>query len=287
MIRTLTPPISEVKDPSGRWRRTGGRRFAFSRTRNWARAAATWARKPAAPGPAVHQHQHRLVQQVQQLARPGELAVGRRAEYRADQGPGAGLAQGHELDNRVAGLPEGRLHLPQPGPVGRRVRDLDRLAPVEGDGAVPAEHHPGRARPGGRPGQRLEQRLQRRRAQPPPQVPQRLRRGHRQAQPVQHRGQLRPHAPVALPREQPQRQDEVDPDPRGQQPQPPLDRASIRQHAVHELERDHLRQLAQVPRCEHPRRHRDRLGNGHDSSADGRLNAQRRSSPRKSWQIPV
>jgi hypothetical protein len=53
---------------------------------------------------AVHQHQHRGVQQVQQLAGPGGLPVGRGAEHRPDQRPGAGLAQGHQLDRRVAGL---------------------------------------------------------------------------------------------------------------------------------------------------------------------------------------
>jgi hypothetical protein len=79
-----------------------------------------------------------------------------------------------------------------------------------------------------------------------------------------------PARPVALPREQPQGQHEVDPDPGGQ---PPLGGPGICQQPVHQLERDHLRQLTQMPRGEHPRRHRDRLRDGRDSSADGRLNA--------------
>ena len=229
--------------------------------------------------PAVQQYQHRGIQQVQQLARPVQLASGGGPEYRAEQRAGAGLHQRHQLDHWVAGLPIHRVHLAQPGPVPRCVRDLDRLAPVEGHGAEPAKAHARNARPRGRPGQHLKQRLQRRGAHPPPQVPQCLRRGHRQAQPVQRRSQLRPHAPVALPREQPQGQHEVDPNPRGQQPQPPLGSPGIGQHPVYQIERDHLRQLTQVPRREHPRRHRDRLRDGRDSNADGRLNAQRRSSP--------
>ena len=51
MIRTFTPPISEVNDPSGRWLSTGGRRFAVSRTRNCASVAATSARNSPASKP--------------------------------------------------------------------------------------------------------------------------------------------------------------------------------------------------------------------------------------------
>jgi hypothetical protein len=51
MTRTCTPPIREVKDPSGRERSTGGRRVAVSRTRNCARVPATSARKSPASKP--------------------------------------------------------------------------------------------------------------------------------------------------------------------------------------------------------------------------------------------
>lgn len=189
---------------------------------------------------AVHQDQHRGIQQVQQLARPVQLADGGGAEDRADQRPGAGLHQRHQLDDRVAGLAERGVHLAQPGTVTGGIGDLDRLASVEGDGAVPAGRHTRGMRPGHRPGQHLKQRLQRRRAQPPPQIPQRPRRGHGQAQPIQGRGQLCPHSQVASPREQPQRQHEIHPRPRGQHAQPPLSGAGIRQHRIHQLERHNL-----------------------------------------------
>jgi hypothetical protein len=46
------------------------------------------------------------------------------------------------------------------------------------------------------------------------------------------------------------------------------------QHRLGQLERHDLGQLAQMPGREHRGRHRDRRGNGRDSSTDGRLNAQ-------------
>src|SRR5262249_50276903 len=54
-----------------------------------------------------------------------------------DQGAGAGLHQGHQLHRRVAGDPERGLHLPQPGPVTRRVGTLievHRRRPPSGTG---------------------------------------------------------------------------------------------------------------------------------------------------------
>jgi hypothetical protein len=78
--------------------------------------------------------------------------------------------------------------------------------------------------------------------------------------------------------EQPQRQHEVHAHPGGQHPQPPLPRPSLRQHRIGQLERYLPGQLTQMAGREHPRRHRDRPGNPHHGSADGRLNGQRRSS---------
>ena len=227
---------------------------------------------------AVHQHQHRLIQQVQQLARPGDLSFGRGPEHRADQRAGAGLAQGHQLDDRVAGHPERGVHLAQPGPVPHRVGDLDRPAAIKGHRPVPAKAHPRRARPAQRAGQHLKQRLHRRGTDTPAQVPQRPRRRRGQAQPVQGRGQLRPHAPVPGSGKQAHRQHEIQPHPRGQHPQPPLPRACFFQHTIGQLERHDPGQLAQMAGREHAAGHRDRPGDGHDSSTAGRLNTQRRSS---------
>ncbi len=122
---------------------------------------------------SVHQLQHRLAQQVQQPARPGQLPAGGRAEHRPDQRPGAGLAQGHQLDHRVAGLNARSVQLPQPAPVPRGVGHLDRPAPVEGHRPVPAERDAGRTGPRRRAGEHFEQRLQRRSAQAAAQVPKR------------------------------------------------------------------------------------------------------------------
>lgn len=67
---------------------------------------------------------------------------------------------------------------------------------------------------------------------PPSQLPQRLRRRARQAQPAERRRQLRPYAQVAGPREQAHREHEVNPHPRGQQPQPLLLRTGLLQHRL-------------------------------------------------------
>jgi len=239
--------------------------------------AGNFGQEPSGVEAAVHQYQHRLIQQVQQLARPVLLAGCGGAEDRAEQRPGAGLHERHELDDGVSGLAQGRLQLAQPGPVPVRVRDLDGLAPVECDRPVPAEHDPRGARLARRPGQHLEQQLQRRDADPAAQIPQCLPRRAGQAHPAQRRGQLAPHPRVSGIREQAHREQEVDPGPGRQQPQPPLPPAGLLQHRVHQLKRHDPGQLAQVPGREHARSHRDRPGNGSNSSTDGRLNAQRRS----------
>ncbi len=109
----------------------------------------------------VGQHQHVRPQQVQQLAGVIGLAGGGRPEHRAEQRPGAGLHQGHQLHRRVAGDPERGFHLPQPAAVTPGVGHLDGGAAVEGHRPVPAEPHPRGARLRHRPGQHLKQLHQR------------------------------------------------------------------------------------------------------------------------------
>jgi hypothetical protein len=50
-------------------------------------------------------HQHGRIQQVQQLARLGDLPLGGGSEDRTEQRADAGLCQRHHRDDRVAGLP--------------------------------------------------------------------------------------------------------------------------------------------------------------------------------------
>ncbi len=116
MVRTLTPPMTDSTDPSGRRPRTGGRRVAFSRDQELGPGSDLAQELPAVKA-AVHQHQHRVIQQAQQLARPADLPIGRGSEHRADQRPGARLHQRHELDDRISGLPERGVHLAQQGTV--------------------------------------------------------------------------------------------------------------------------------------------------------------------------
>src|SRR6202021_2491766 len=63
---------------------------------------------------------------------------------------------------------------------------------------------------------------------------------------------------VAQRREQPQRQHEVDPDPRGQHAQPPLAGTGLIQHRISQLKRHLPGQLAQMTGSEPPRRYHDR-----------------------------
>src|SRR5215467_1026559 len=80
--------------------------------------------------------------------------------------------------------------------------------------------------------------------------------GHRQR--AQPSGQLVPHLPVAQLSEQAPRQQQVDHHPRRQYTDPGLGRGG--QRLVDHLKRHYLGQLTQMPRGEHPGRHRDRSG---------------------------
>ena len=209
---------------------------------------------------AVGQHQHVRPEQPEKPACVVGLPDRGRAEHRAQQCAGAGLDQGHQLHRRVAGDAERGAQFAQPGPVALAVGDLDRGAAVEGDRAEAPEPHSRSAWPGHRPGQHLEQRLDRGGAQAATQIPQRLVRRARHAQPPQAGDQLAPHLAVAQGGKQAQRQHEVHPDPRRQLPQPLLGGPGLLEHRVHQLERDLLGQLPEMTRGEHLRRHRARRG---------------------------
>ena len=112
----------------------------------------------------------------------GLVPVGRRPESGAEQAAGAGLGQRHQPQRGISGKAHPVPDPAQPPAVTAGVRDLERVAPVEGDRTQPAEPHPRRARLGQRPGNHLKQGLQRRRAQPPAQIPQRLLRRPRHVQ---------------------------------------------------------------------------------------------------------
>src|SRR5271155_613870 len=128
MTRTWTPPISDRNDPSGNLRSTGGGGGGGAPDQEPGPGGGDFGEEVPGAGATVHQRQHRLVQQVQQPARPGQLAVGGRAEHRTEQCAGAGFAQGHQLDERVAGPRP--VQLSQPGPVPRRAGTLtDRHPP--------------------------------------------------------------------------------------------------------------------------------------------------------------
>jgi hypothetical protein len=58
-------------------------------------------------------HQHGRIQQVQQLARLGDLPLGGGSEDRTEQRADAGLCQRHQRDDRGAGLPSAALILPR------------------------------------------------------------------------------------------------------------------------------------------------------------------------------
>jgi hypothetical protein len=190
----------------------------------------------------VQQHQHARPQQGQQPpGHSGLIPVRGRPERRAEQAAGAGLGQRHQPQRGIPGKAHPVPDPAQPPAVAVRVGGLDRVAAVEGDRAQPAEPHPAGVRLGQRPGDHLEQRLQRRRAEPAPQVPQRLlrRAGHRQA--FQPGGQLGPDPGIAQPGIHPQHQHEVHPDPRRQVPQPALHRLRLLQDVIDQLERQVLR----------------------------------------------
>ncbi|HEY8985041.1 MAG TPA: hypothetical protein VIU15_36385 [Streptomyces sp.] len=111
-------------------------------------------------------------------------------------------------------------------------------------------------------GQDLEQAADRRRANLAAQIPQglRARPGDVQTRTGQRRGEFVPDQPVADLREQAHRQQEVDPDPRGQVPQSALHAAVLLQDRVDELERHDLRQLAQMTRSEGTHGHGELAG---------------------------
>ena len=197
--------------------------------------------EPVGVEATVQQHQHPRPEKVQQPGgQRGLVPVGDRADGGAQQGAGAGLGQGHQPQRGIPGPAHPVADPADPAPVALGVGDLHRVAAIEGDGAQPAEPHPGRMRLGQRPGHHLEQRLQRHRAQAAAQIPQRLLRRARQAQPGQPRGQLPPHPRITKMWEQSQRQHEIHPGPGRQQPQPPLHRLGLLQDVIDQFERQVL-----------------------------------------------
>ena len=195
----------------------------------------------AVEGP-VQQDEHARAQQVQQPAGHGGLVpVGCGPERGAEQAAGSGLGQGHQPQRGISGKAHPVPDPAQPPAVTPGIRDLERVAAVEGDRAQPGEPDPRRPGLAQRPGNHLEQGLQWCRAEPAAQVPQRLlrRAGHRQA--LQPGGQLGPDPGISQPGVHPQRQHEVDPDPGRQVPQPPLHRLGLLQDVIDQLERQVLR----------------------------------------------
>ena len=221
---------------------------------------------------AVDQQEHAWAQQVQQPpGQVGLIPVSRRAEHSAEQPAGTGLGQGHQPQGGIPGEAHPEADPPDPRPVPVSAGNLQRVQPIEGDGAQPGEAHPRGARPGQRPGHHLKQRFHRRWPQAAPQVPQRLLRRGWHVQPRQPGGELGPDPCVAQPREHRQREQEIHPGPGRQGPQPSLHRLGLLQDIIDEFERQVPRQPAQVAWGIHP-------GGGCDGAGDrdgGRLNAQR------------
>ncbi len=217
----------------------------------------------------VGQQQHRFVQRAQQPPRVAALALALGTERGGQQGPGAALHQHQQPQQRVAelqGVPDA-FGIP-PGDL--LVLGHVQMGAVQRDRAQAAVVH---ARPVSfthRPGQNLKQRPQRARAQAPPGPRERGHRRSRAGREAESAGQLAPHRPVGAALEQGHRKHEIDHHPGGQQPPPLLPRAGLLQGRVHQRGVHGLRQLAQMPRREHPRP-------GPGLRRDGRLLLQRDS----------
>jgi hypothetical protein len=99
-----------------------------------------------------------------------------------------------------------------------------------------------------------------------------VRGGHRNSiAPVEASDQPPPHLCVAELGEQPGREQEIDHHPRGQIPDPRLNRAGLRQRGIDQVERHDPGQLTEMTRRE------PATSSGHDTS-DDRIGAQRSSS---------
>jgi hypothetical protein len=69
MIRTFIPPITEVKEPSGRWLRTGRPAVRGQPDQELRLRGGGQGQELRGVKAAVQRHQHRLIQQVQKPAR--------------------------------------------------------------------------------------------------------------------------------------------------------------------------------------------------------------------------
>ncbi len=211
----------------------------------------------------IEQHQHARCQQRQQpQCQGGLVTVVGGADRGAEQAAGAGLGQAHQPQRGVAGETHPVADAAHPRAVAVGVGHPERVEAVEGDRAHPGEAGPWGAGLGQRPGDHLEQRLERGRPEPTAQLAQRLvrHRGHRQAGAGQPGAQLGPHPGVADLGEQPEREHEIHPRPRGQLAQPALHGPSLGEHVVDQLEGQVAGQLAEMARGEHPGGDGDRPG---------------------------
>ena len=221
----------------------------------------------------VQQDEHARAQQRQQPPGHGGLVpVGGRAERGAEQAAGAGLGQGHQPQRRIPGEAHPVPDPAQPAAVAAGVGDLERVAARRrrpcaarrtappACAAGPAARRPPRTAPSAVPG---------RAGGAGPAAPSPT--GTAPARPASPAVSLAQTRGIAQPREQPQRQHEVHPDPRRQIAQPPLHRPGLLQDVIDQLERQVLRQLAQMTRGEHPRGD----GDGAGDRGRGRLRTQR------------
>jgi len=74
MTRTVTPPTTDRNDPSGKRRRTGGRRLALSRDQELRLRRADLGEEVPGAEAAVGE-QHRGVRQVQQLPKTAPIST--------------------------------------------------------------------------------------------------------------------------------------------------------------------------------------------------------------------
>ena len=277
MIRTLTPPISEMNDPSGRCRRTGGRRLAFSRTRNCALVAATSRRKSPASKP--------------RSIRTSIVSSSRCSSLRAQSSsPSAVVPNTAPISARVpvsasviswmTGYPvsprEAFIFPSQP-----RFRAVSGtfsdLQPSKATVRYRPNHAPGvRGWPSG-PASISNSAFS-------GAIPIR-RRSSRSAFATGSPGPARRALPSASPICPGSQAAGTGTSPARNRPRPATAAAAaafpgagLLQHGIYQLERHDPGQLAHVTRGEHPGSNRDCPGDGRDSSTDGRLGAQRRSS---------
>ena len=188
------------------------------------------------------------------------LAPAARAEHGVDDRPGAAGDERDQQDLRVAGG-VGVLvgPLAQPGPGSGIVGDV-QAGPVDRDHQQPSPAGPGGADRGRRAPQQVEQGAHRAHSEPGAGVPQPGCSDLRQRQRTQRGGKPGPHRRIAALLEQRGCQQQVDRHPGGELTQPPLGCATLGQDRIDHLERDDLRQLAQMARGEDAFGYRDLAG---------------------------